>query len=677
MTVTVSPTFKKKTTKAIAAIILFIVTYLVLFALALGLMAVCFVGAGYILKEHASLATLVLAAGLVVFGVMIVYFLIKFMFKTHKTDLSDLTLITRAQHPDLFAFIDGIVKEVGTPFPNKIYISPQVNASVFYDSSFWSMFFPIKKNLHIGMGLVNTITEEEFKAILAHEFGHFSQKSMKVGSYVYNVNQVIYNMLYDNDSYNSLITSLSGKNAFINFFLECAIKIVEGIQWVLRKLYTLVNLSYMELSREMEFHADAVAANVTGYLPLKDSLLRMDLADKSFNSVVSFYNSKMNDAVISTNFFKEQRFVMNFLAQEEAIPVENGLPVVTEESSRFNRSRLVIKNQWASHPETSERIAALEQLNLVKEQPEKKEAKLLFSDTETLQQNLTTAIFAGVVYEKEPTAYSLADFEREFVQYYNSLTFDKRYNNYYDNKNPMLFSLDAVAGMDTTEEELFKQEHVDRVYDFLALQNDGYLLNEITNKNYKITTFDYEGIKYHAKEAANVKLRNDAMLTTLEQEILEHDKRIYATFYKKAQAQLKGDEYRGYYERFFNYDSLYDERFKLYSDLMESVQFTAETLPYNVINAKFKKVLMLEKELKVQLKALVNNPVFMLELSSELREEINKYLSKDYIYFDTDTYLDGNVNLLMQMIHNFQYLNHRGLYLMKQQLLKYQAGLMG
>ena len=30
----------------------------------------------------------------------------------------------------------------------------------------------------------------------------------------------------------------------------------------------------------MEFHADEVAANVTGYLPLKTLLLRMDLADK-------------------------------------------------------------------------------------------------------------------------------------------------------------------------------------------------------------------------------------------------------------------------------------------------------------------------------------------------------------------------------------------------------------
>ncbi len=60
----------------------------------------------------------------------------------------------------------------------------------------------------------------------------------------------------------------------------------------------------------------------------------------------------------------------------------------------------------------------------------------------------------------------------------------------------------------------------------------------------------------------------------------------------------------GIMSAFFNYDSLYDERFKLYSDLMESVQFTAETLPYNVINAKFKKVLMLEKELKIQLEGL-------------------------------------------------------------------------
>jgi Zn-dependent protease with chaperone function len=55
----------------------------------------------------------------------------------------------------------------------------------------------------------------------------------------------------------------------------------------------------LALSREMEFHADEVAANVTGYLPLKESLLRMDLASHSYNSVISFYENKVNENIKS------------------------------------------------------------------------------------------------------------------------------------------------------------------------------------------------------------------------------------------------------------------------------------------------------------------------------------------------------------------------------------------
>jgi Zn-dependent protease with chaperone function len=39
-----------------------------------------------------------------------------------------------------------------------------------------------RKNLQIGIGLVNSVTVSEFKAVLAHEFGHFSQRSMKVAA---------------------------------------------------------------------------------------------------------------------------------------------------------------------------------------------------------------------------------------------------------------------------------------------------------------------------------------------------------------------------------------------------------------------------------------------------------------------------------------------------------------
>ncbi len=324
MSITISKSFQEKATKSVFAIVLFLFVYLLLLFAAAGLTALCVVGGFAIIVAKPMFFTLVAGLGLASIGIMIFIFLVKFAFKKHQTDLSAFTEIDRASQPTLFTFIDSIVAEVGTDFPKKIYISNQVNASVFYDSGFWSMFLPIKKNLHIGMGLVNTVSEEELKAILSHEFGHFSQKSMKVGSYVYNVNQVIFNMLYDNDSYTKMVQSWANVSSYFVFFVGIALKIVEAIQWVLRKMYAVVNKSYMELSREMEFHADAVAASVTGYLPLKSSLLRMDLADKSFNAVIGFYNNKFEEAWISKNIFEEQFFVLQFLASKEGFPVVDG-----------------------------------------------------------------------------------------------------------------------------------------------------------------------------------------------------------------------------------------------------------------------------------------------------------------------------------------------------------------
>jgi Zn-dependent protease with chaperone function len=53
----------------------------------------------------------------------------------------------------------------------------------------------------------------------------------------------------------------------------------------------------------MEFHADEVAANIAGSLALEESLLRLELADSSYQNVLSFYDKdilKMNRVKIST-----------------------------------------------------------------------------------------------------------------------------------------------------------------------------------------------------------------------------------------------------------------------------------------------------------------------------------------------------------------------------------------
>ena len=196
-----SSQFKKEVFSVILSILLFFLVYLLLVAGAIALAIGCAYLGFFIVVNVPRVFTLLIGLALVLFGLLIVYFLFKFLFSSNKVDRSNLYEIKRADEPTLFEFIDRVNQETQSPKPKKIFLSNEVNAYVFYNSSFWSMFLPTKKNLAIGLGLVNALNLSEFKAVLAHEFGHFSQKSMKAGSYVYNVNKVIYSMLYENEEF--------------------------------------------------------------------------------------------------------------------------------------------------------------------------------------------------------------------------------------------------------------------------------------------------------------------------------------------------------------------------------------------------------------------------------------------------------------------------------------------
>mgnify|MGYP000430154229 FL=1 len=534
--------FKTQTTKAIASILLFALIYLVLFILAIGLTALCIYSGILLIVTIPRLITIALGLGLASLGILILIFLLKFLFKSHKVDRSHLLEIKKTDEPELFNLIDEIVKEVKTSFPKKVYLFTDVNAAVFYDSSFWSMFFPIKKNLQIGIGLVNSVTKSEFKAILSHEFGHFSQRTMKVGSYVYNVNQVIHNMIYENESYDKIIHGWSSISSYFAIFVVLAVKIIEGIQWILSKLYEIVNKSYMGLSREMEFHADEIAASVTGYEPLKSSLLRLNLADHSFNNLLTYYEGKIPQNLKSSNLYKEHSFIMNFLAKESDIAIANGLPEVTfQELNKFNKSKLVIKDQWASHPSTEERIEKLEKSNITAEYIDYLPASSIFADIEKTQKELTERLFQNVEYSDQPDLIALDSFKEKYIEEYQSNIFPKIYNGYYDNKNPINFNIKSTnLSTETIEfQSLFSDEKVELVYSAIALQNDIETLNQISKKLIPIKTFDYDGIKYQRKQSKELISQIKLDLIKMNEQIQENDIAIFNFFVDLEKKQSK------------------------------------------------------------------------------------------------------------------------------------------
>ena len=63
-----------------------------------------------------------------------------------------------------------------------------------------NFIFPSKKNLEIGLPLVNALTLSELKAVLAHEFGHFAQGTgMRITYVIRGVNAWFARTVYERD----------------------------------------------------------------------------------------------------------------------------------------------------------------------------------------------------------------------------------------------------------------------------------------------------------------------------------------------------------------------------------------------------------------------------------------------------------------------------------------------
>lgn len=233
-------------------------------------------------------------------------FLIKGLFFKKDSGTSKEFEITREKEPKLFGFLDRLARETGAPKPYKVYLSPEVNACVFYNLSILNFLFPSRKNLNIGLGLVNVLSLHELKAVLAHEFGHFAQNSMKVGRWVYIAQQVATQLIFHRDMLDRFITGLSRfdfRVAWIGWILQL---VVWSIRSVLDTTLSLVMLAHRALSREMEFQADLVAVKSTGSDALINALYRLAPADSAWDETLSFVGQEIDKGHCTTDFFTIQ-----------------------------------------------------------------------------------------------------------------------------------------------------------------------------------------------------------------------------------------------------------------------------------------------------------------------------------------------------------------------------------
>ncbi len=680
MNLEVSEKFRAEVVKTILALFLFLAVYVALIIAAIGLMALCLLAAIGIIRLYAHVMAFVIAAGFISLGCFILFFLFKFLFKkSAKADESHLLEVTAAQEPELFALIENLVEAVGTRRPNKVFLSPGVNASVFYESTFSSMFLPIRKNLQIGLGLVNSATEREFKAVLAHEFGHFSQKSMRAGSYVYNMNRIIFDMLYDNNTLGNAMQGWAEAGQIFYFFAKIAEKMIEGIQWVLQKMYGFVNTRYMALSRQMEFHADAIAAHITGHKPLQTALLRLDLADQCLNEVFHFYNGRIAMHQKSTNIYREQTFVMHFLSAKNGIPLKDGFPTpVPGDAARYNPSKLNIEDQWASHPSLEDRIEALEKLNIPAEPSPNRPARDLFSQIMYWEERFTQQVFASVHFTETPTEIPLPQFEVEFTRIVQQNSFSSFYNGYYNDWNPSRFTVTELESDADPASigSLFSNEKISMVYEYHTLERDQQMVQHIADESLKIKTFDYEGYKYHWTQGWDVVSKIYAEREALGTQIAENDRKIFTIFYKAAQRAGKVAELLEQYNCVEALNQDLGRRLQVHSALSDATRFMHENTSHEMIEIKLAEMLSIETEFKQEIGQLLAAPALSSAIPAPTRENFDLYCSKQWLYFSVDRYFDDEVAVLFMAMSDYFTLLSEGHHRSKKALLDFQEELL-
>jgi len=658
MKVQVSASFKKHARKTISSIFVFAFTYIFLLLFAIGI-TIGFTMLGILIfTSKPMFLTAVACIGLFASGLTVLFFLVKFIFASTKVDTSHLTQITAQDEPELFSLIHQIVNEVDTSFPKKVFLSHDVNASVFYDSSFWSMFLPIRKNLQIGVGLINAVTQQELKAILAHEFGHFSQKSMKVGSYVYHVNQIIYNMLYKNESLDNTFEKWGNVSGYSAIFIGISVFIIQQIQNILKYLYKYVNLNYLALSREMEFHADEIAAHVAGSKALADSLLRLGFANHALNYVFNYYEGKIAENIRSNNIYHEQHCVMLLLAERSRYRIQEGFPQIDLAIlKKYDKSKLNLENQWASHPTDEERVKALWNLDIIKNDVSNKPAIALLSNGAAIADQISGKLFSNIQYQQPPAVLQLKEFKDNFEGQINRYTIDPKFNDFYDYNAPVLQgnSLAAEKPSGLTFDALFADSRIDSFYELNSLKNDKHVVEAIQKGDIKLKTFDYDGKKYRDVDADELLLKIDHDIQDITNRIDGYNHQIHHYFLQLSIVQGLKEEFDQKYYDFAAFHKTFDESQAIYDEMNENTAFFFETLTFGEIEARISDLKRREVTFKKKLgKLLLLQENIRPAIDTTLFSSLNKYIDTDLLYFNIDRYVEENLQILLQAIAEYK-----------------------
>ena len=357
-------------------------------------------------------------------------FMLKALFFIKRGGAPDAIEVTAAEQPRLFQFLFRLADDAGAPRPTRVYLSARVNAAVFYDLSILNLLFPSRKNLEIGLALVNVLTLSEIKAVLAHEFGHFAQRSMAIGSWVYIAQQIAAHIVAKRDALDKFLAFLSRVDLRVAWLGWLLSLVVWSIRSLMDTLLNVVVLAQRALSRQMEFQADLVAVSLTGSDELIHALHKLNAADEAWGRALGFVESEVRQGRVPHDLFAVQARVIERVAQILGDENYGQVPKVAgarPEAHRVFKSSFAQPPQmWATHPASADRETNAKQRYLSAPH-DARSAWLLFDDAAVLKERVVARLLGKT--EAQPV--SAEETFRVLDERYARLQYEPRYRGAY------------------------------------------------------------------------------------------------------------------------------------------------------------------------------------------------------------------------------------------------------
>ncbi|MBS1505196.1 MAG: hypothetical protein JSS79_01010 [Bacteroidetes bacterium] len=340
----------------------------------------------------------------------------------------------------------------------------------------------------------------------------------------------------------------------------------------------------------------------------------------------------------------------------------------------MNTSRLVIKNQWASHPSTEDREAHLKGLNIQAEILDQS-AWVFFSEPEKLQREMTEFIYEEVKFTSEPSLMNLDAFAKEYHEEQEHFSFDNTYRGFYDDR---LFPKgeELSKAEDSTLDSILTEEVLGLSRKLNGIVADISVLEQIQQAPKDLKTFEFAGVKCFREEAASIITQLKEEKQTLTEKLKNADDKVYSYFLLRARLLNCEVDYRARHERILTLQKETENDVELYSNMMRIVTpLFQERVTFEKAYTINNQIKMNEEKLKERIKLFLSIPELETLIKKEKIKTLEDFVSEKRIYFDNSRLNDAALTLLMESLSIFYMIVIDNNHIEKKKLLAWQLTL--